>query len=89
MEPTITLTFTQVFIIGGAVVGVCGTLFGSWLTLVLRKTPEVIDPIVRQRLSSHEDKCTERWEVMRETVKSEFAEIRKGIEGLYKRSWWR
>ena len=99
MEPTITFTVTEAVALASITVGLFGTLLGSWLTLVLRKRPEVIDLVGRSRQSDHEAECLRYRQIMQEaTIKYEssvrriedssekqFTELRRGIEGLYQR----
>ncbi|SRR6266849_4840871 len=103
MESTITFTVTEAVAIASITVGLFGTLLGSWLTLVLRRHPEIIDLVGRSRQVDHEAECLRYRQIMQDaTVKYEasvrrieenterqFGELRKGVEGLYqqKRGW--
>ena len=103
MEPTITFTVTEAVALASITIGLFGTLLGSWLTLVLKKRPEIIDLVGRSRQADHEAECLRYRQLMQEAsikyeasvrridenVDKQFGELRRGIEGLYqqKKRW--
>src|SRR6266849_1273782 len=105
MEPTITFTVTAAVALASITVGLFGTLLGSWLTLVFRKHPEIIDLVGRSRQVDHEAECLRYRQLMQtasdeykaavrrieENADKQFDELCKGIEVLYqrKRGWLR
>lgn len=78
MESSITITLAQLVVVVGSVGGVIGFMAGWLLTLLTSRNTAT-------KLDDHLIECARRQ--LENGVA--LTEIRKGIEGLYKRGWWR